>query len=70
MFVSHGQGLNRRQGGIVSLPEDFDKHLDHINVRNGIVDLRAGTLVPHGPAMRMTRIDGADPRESASLLLC
>ncbi len=37
----------------------MDAHPHLLNVQNGIVDLRDGTLLPHDPAMLMTQIAGA-----------
>src|SRR2546430_7023937 len=33
---------------------DFDASPDHVNVRNGILDLRTGALEPHAPSQRCT----------------
>jgi len=35
--------------------EDFDKYPYYLAVRNGIVDLRDGSLIPHDPALLLTR---------------
>lgn len=34
---------------------DFDQHTDLLAVRNGVVDLRTGDLMPHDPALLMTK---------------
>lgn len=34
--------------------DDFDQHPDLLNVANGVLDLRTGTLTPHDPAQRFT----------------
>jgi putative DNA primase/helicase len=47
--------------GILEVPaEKFDTAADHLNTPNGIVDLRTGTLHPHSPDMRFTRITAAE----------
>jgi putative DNA primase/helicase len=35
---------------------DFDSHPDLLNCRNGVVDLRTSTLVPHDPKLLMTKV--------------
>lgn len=37
-------------------PAAFDSHPDLLNTPSGIVELRTGNLLPHDPAMRMTKI--------------
>lgn len=37
-------------------PAAFDSHPDLLNTPSGIVDLRTGELLPHDPAMRMTKL--------------
>lgn len=34
---------------------DFDQHPDLLAVRNGVVDLKTGVLMPHDPALLLTR---------------
>ena len=34
--------------------EDFDKDPDLLNVKNGVIDLRSGLLIPHHPNQRFT----------------
>jgi putative DNA primase/helicase len=34
--------------------DTFDQSPDHLNVRNGVLDLRTGTLLPHRPHQRFT----------------
>jgi putative DNA primase/helicase len=45
---------------------EFDRHAHLLNVLNGVVDLRTGTLGPHDPDLLMTRLAGAayDPAAS------
>ncbi|MGY5627492.1 hypothetical protein ACW7N6_38635 [Streptomyces sp. UC1A3] len=43
---------------------DPDPHL--LNTANGVVDLRTGELRPHDPALRMTRIAGAEYNPEAA----
>ena len=40
--------------------EEFDAHPDLLNVNNGVVDLRDGTLRPHDPALRFTKLCPTD----------
>ena len=37
--------------------EEFDAHPDLLNVRNGVVDLRDGTLRPHDPQLLLHQGD-------------
>lgn len=46
--------------------EEMDADPDLLNCRNGVVDLRTRELRPHDPALRMTKITGADYRPDAS----
>jgi P4 family phage/plasmid primase-like protien len=39
---------------------DFDAHPDLLNVRNGVVDLRDGSLRPHDPVLRFTKVTMVD----------
>lgn len=39
-------------------PAAFDSHPDLLNTPSGIVDLRTAELLPHDPALRMTKITG------------
>lgn len=41
--------------GVPAKVSDFDKHPDLLACRNGVVDLRTGTLLPHDPALLLTR---------------
>jgi P4 family phage/plasmid primase-like protien len=40
--------------------ETFDGHPDLLNVRNGVVDLRDGTLRPHDPDLMFTKVTMVD----------
>jgi putative DNA primase/helicase len=40
--------------------EEFDAHPDLLNVNNGVVDLRDGTLAAHDPALRFTKLCPTD----------
>jgi putative DNA primase/helicase len=40
--------------------EKFDSHPDLLNVRNGVVDLRDGTLRPHDPDLMFTKVTMVD----------
>ena len=41
---------------IPASPDDFDAHIDYLNVQNGIVNLRTGELTPHDPLRMMSKI--------------
>ncbi|MFD0044767.1 phage/plasmid primase, P4 family [Pseudarthrobacter scleromae] len=41
--------------GVPARVSDFDKHPDLLACRNGVVDLRTGELMPHDPALLLTR---------------
>jgi len=48
--------LARRIEGIAAEVGDFDQHPDMLCVRNGVVDLRDGTLGAHDPGLRITKL--------------
>jgi putative DNA primase/helicase len=41
--------------GVPAKATDFDQHPDLLACKNGVVDLRTGTLLPHDPALLLTR---------------
>ncbi len=52
--------------GILAVRADqMDADPDLLNVQNGVVDLRTGVLSPHDPALRMTKVAGAEYRPGA-----
>jgi len=44
------------RGRLEVLTEVFERKLDHLNVKNGVVDLRTGELAPHDPKHYFTSI--------------
>jgi putative DNA primase/helicase len=54
--------------GVPASIGDFDRHPDLLAVRNGVIDLRTGTLRPHDPSLLLTRrVDlDYDPNARAS----
>lgn len=49
--------IQRIAKGILAVEvEKFDAHPDLLNVRNGVVDLRDGTLREHDPALMLTKV--------------
>jgi putative DNA primase/helicase len=47
-------------------PSDLDQHPDYLNVRNGIIDLRTGDLLPHDPSLMLTRFIDVDYQPEAT----
>lgn len=47
--------LARSEDGINTSQADYDSHPWLLNVRNGVIDLRSGELLPHDPALRLTQ---------------
>jgi putative DNA primase/helicase len=41
--------------GVPASPDEFDRHADLLATRNGVVDLRTGTLRPHDASLMLTR---------------
>jgi putative DNA primase/helicase len=52
--------------GIAVAADDLDAHPWLLNVRNGTLDLRTGTLRPHDPADMLTKLAGVDYRPGAT----
>lgn len=46
--------------------EQLDAHPDLLNVRNGVVNLRYGTLQPHNPGLMLTKVSMVDYRPAAT----
>jgi putative DNA primase/helicase len=57
--------LRALQGVPISL-DAFDSHHDLLAVRNGVVDLKTGALLPHDPALLLTRRIDVDYRPEAT----
>ncbi len=51
--------LASTEQGIVVSPDDLDADPFLLNCRNGVVDLRTGELLPHDPALLLTKLAGA-----------
>ena len=45
--------------------KQFDTHADLLNVRNGVVDLRDGSLRAHDPDLLLTKVTMVDYRPDA-----
>ena len=50
--VQHAMTLLRSL--VLARVEEFDISRDHLNVKNGVLDLRTGELTPHSPSQRYT----------------
>lgn len=46
--------------------EKFDKHLDFLNCRNGVVNLKTGRIYPHNPALYITKLADVEYNEKSS----
>jgi putative DNA primase/helicase len=55
-----------KQEGLLATVGQFDLDPMKLNVRNGIIDLRTGKLLPHDPAERMTKLVPVDYNPSAT----
>jgi putative DNA primase/helicase len=58
--------IARRLEGIEAEAAEFDAHPYLLNALNGVVDLRTGELSPHDPALRLTKLAGANYRPDAT----
>lgn len=47
--------LARSEDGINTTQAEYDTHPWLLNVRNGVIDLRSGDLLPHDPVLRLTQ---------------
>lgn len=45
--------------------KELDKHSHYLGVKNGVVDLKTGALLPPDPALRITIVAGADYKPNA-----
>ncbi len=57
--------IARRLDAVAATASEFDQHPHLLNVHNGVVDLRDGTLQPHDPALRFTKLAGAEYHPNA-----
>jgi putative DNA primase/helicase len=48
--------MAQSEPGINTSQADYDSHPWLLNVRNGVVDLRSGELLPHDPKLRITQL--------------
>jgi putative DNA primase/helicase len=51
--------------GIPVIPADFDKDMWLLNLQNGVLELKLGTLQPHNPEYMITQISNASYNPSA-----
>lgn len=58
--------VTRRIDGIAARMDEFDRDPDLLNCANGIIDLRDGTLSPHDPKQRMTKLANVAYRPDAT----
>lgn len=54
------------KGIVERRPEDFDRQPDLLNTAGGVVDLETGDLLPHDPALLLTKMAGGDYRPDAT----
>jgi putative DNA primase/helicase len=64
--VSGALKLASTEPGVAISPDDLDADPLLLNCRNGVLDLRTGELIPHNPALLLTKLAGADYRADAS----
>lgn len=53
------------ESGINTSQSDYDTHTWLLNVRNGVIDLRSGELVPHDPRLRITQLAAVEYQPDA-----
>ncbi len=56
-------------GRLALANRDFDAHPHLLNALNGVVDLRTSTLLPHDPALYLTKITAAEYHPDADMTL-
>ncbi len=54
------------RGMVLKDAADFDSDADVLNVRNGVIDLRSGKLMPHDPGHLVTKCADADYQPGAT----
>ncbi|AVR57200.1 DNA primase/helicase [Microbacterium phage Kieran] len=70
-IVETSRGIDSVLKELKSLPgiraelADFDRHPHLLAVRNGVVDLKTGSLLPHDPSLLLTRRIDLDYRKAA-----
>ncbi|WNO28754.1 DNA primase/helicase [Microbacterium phage FlameThrower] len=70
-IVETSRGIDSVLKELKSLPgiraelDDFDRHPHLLAVRNGVVDLKTGQLLPHDPSLLLTRRIDLDYRSAA-----
>lgn len=52
--------MAQRMAAVQAAPDQFDTRRDLLNVRNGVVDLRDGTLGDHDPALMISKLADVD----------
>ena len=61
LSVARIKGIAELAKGYLLVADDaFDQCPDLLNVRNGVVDLRAGELLPHDPELMLTKVTAVD----------
>jgi putative DNA primase/helicase len=65
--VNAAERMARARPELQASPNDFDTHPMLLNVRNGIVDLSTGALLPHDPRWMLSQVAGVayDPSATA-----
>lgn len=54
--IAAAVAMAQSEPGVSVSWEEFDKHPWLLNVRNGVLDLRSGDLLPHDPKLRLTQL--------------